>query len=168
MNPIAKQIISQFDLQPHPEGGFFKETYRSNGLIKSTCLESIFKGDRNYATSIYFLITSDAFSAFHKINQDETWHFYKGSSLTLHMISPKGIYSSVAIGNNFENGEVPQFTVLAQHYFAAEVTAKDQFAFLGCTVAPGFDFNDFHLPTHKELSERFPTHQEVISRLTRT
>ena len=97
----AKEIINHFNLQKHPEGGYFKEVYRSKGAILEDNLAEYFEGNRNYCTSIYFLLTSDKFSAFHKINQDEIWHFYKGSSLKLHMISPEGVYSFVNIGNDF-------------------------------------------------------------------
>ncbi len=162
----AKQIINKFNLTQHPEGGYFKETYRSKGIIENKSLGSNFIGDRNYSTSIYFLLTSENFSAFHKINQDETWHFYLGTTLKLHMISPEGDYSFVLIGNDVIQNEVPQFVVPAQYWFAAEIIQQNSFAFTGCTVAPGFDFNDFVLPKRKALIELFPQHREIISRLT--
>jgi predicted cupin superfamily sugar epimerase len=162
----AKDLINLYDLKSHPEGGFFKETYRSKGEIKSENLGANFEGNRNYCTSIYFLLTSEKFSAFHKINQDEIWHFYRGSTLHLHMISPEGKYSKVLIGNDFEKGEVPQFTVPAHYYFAAEVVHKNAFAFTGCTVSPGFDFRDFSLPSCEELSLEFPEHIKLIKQLT--
>lgn len=163
----AEEIINFFDLKEHPEGGFFKETYRSLGKISQENLDDEIVGNRNYATSIYFLLSSEKFSAFHKINQDETWHFYKGSCLKIHLISPEGAYSFVLIGNDYKLGEVPQFTVPAKHYFAAEVIEKDAFSFVGCTVSPGFDFRDFYLPSCKELSKKFEEHQEIINKLTR-
>lgn len=162
----SKEIIHYFDLQKHPEGGYFKEVYRSEGEILSENLDTNFIGNRNYCTSIYFLLTSDKFSAFHKINQDEIWHFYKGSSLKLHMISPDGNYSFVIIGDDFKNDEKFQFTVPAHFYFAAEVIKKEAFSFVGCTVSPGFDFRDFVLPTCKDLLRKFPKHSEVIKKLT--
>jgi len=161
-----QQLIEKFDLQKHPEGGYFKETYRSEGKIENKNLPNYFTGDRNYSTSIYFLLTSESFSAFHKINQDETWHFYLGTTLKLHMISPEGEYSFIHVGNDILNDEVPQFVVPAQYWFAAEVIQKDSFAFTGCTVAPGFDFSDFVLPTRKDLIEVFPQHKEIITKLT--
>lgn len=162
----AKDIIDKLNLAEHPEGGYYKETHRSKGKIKGINLPNEFNGDRNYSTCIYFLLTSDRFSSFHKINQDETWHFYKGSTLKLHMISPEGIYSFVYIGNDLFNEEHPQFTVPAQYWFAAEVIDSNSFAFTGCTVAPGFDFDDFVLPNRKDLLMLFPQHYEVITRLT--
>lgn len=162
----VQQIITRFNLTEHPEGGYFKEAYRSNGIIQNEHLSPEFVGDRNYSTSIYFLLTSNKFSAFHKINQDETWHFYKGSTLKLHMISPDGDYSFVMIGNNLEQDEQPQFVVPAGYWFAAEVLKEKSYAFTGCTVAPGFDFKDFVLPKREELIQLFPQYSEIITRLT--
>ena len=162
----AQQLITKFDLTEHPEGGFYKETYRSNGIIHNTNLSDNFIGDRNYSTCIYFLLTTEKFSAFHKINQDEIWHFYKGATLQLHMISPDGAYSFVHIGNKIEDNEIPQFIVPAGYWFAAEVLSPNSYSFVGCTVAPGFDFNDFVLPKRKELIALFPTHSEIITKLT--
>ncbi len=162
----ATEIINHFNLATHPEGGYFKEVYRSKGKILSEKLGDEFDGNRNYCTSIYFLLISDKFSAFHKINQDEIWHFYKGTALKLHMISPEGNYSFIRIGANFSNGEIPQFTVPAHYYFAAEVLEKDSFSFVGCTVSPGFDFRDFVLPSCKKLSKEFPNLAKIIEKLT--
>ena len=162
----AKELVKHFKLEKHPEGGYFKEVYRSDGIITSANLTHDFVGDRNYATSIYFLLTSDSFSAFHKINQDEIWHFYTGSTLKIHLISPDGTYSFVLVGNDFKKGEVPQFTVPAHYYFAAEVLAENSFAFVGCSVSPGFDFRDFTLPSFETLAAEFPNHKEIIKRLT--
>lgn len=162
----AKEIINHFNLVKHPEGGYFKEVYRSKGEILSDNLPEKFIGNRNYCTSIYFLLTSNTFSAFHKINQDEIWHFYKGSPIKLHLISPDGDYSFVMIGDKFKKNEVFQFTVPAHYYFAAEVLEKDSFSFVGCTVSPGFDFSDFVLPSYDELVKEFPKHAQIIKRLT--
>lgn len=162
----AEEIIRQFNLQEHPEGGYFKETYRSKGIIPNSILDSSFEGDRNICTGIYFLLTSEKFSAFHKVNQDEMWHFYKGAPLKLHMISTKGEYSFVIIGNNLKKGQIPQFTVNGGDWFAAEVIDQNSFSFVGCTVAPGFDFKDFELPTAGRLISQFPQHTEIINSLT--
>lgn len=162
----AKEIIKHFDLQGHPEGGYFKENYRSKGEILSEDLGGNFEGNRNYCTSIYFLLTSEKFSAFHKISQDEIWHFYTGTTLKLHKISPEGEYSFMMIGDDFKNGEIPQYTVPAHHYFAAEVLENDSFSFVGCTVSPGFDFRDFVLPSCAVLLKEFPEHSDIIAQLT--
>lgn len=162
-----QSIIQKLDLEPHPEGGYYKETYRSEGIIKNENLTSEFKGDRNYCTSIYFLLTSDNFSAFHKINQDEMWHYYKGTPIKLHIISSEGIYSNVIIGNNIEDGEFPQFVVKAKDWFAAEVLNPNTYSLVGCTVSPGFDFRDFKLAQRNQLAKLFPDHKALIKKFTR-
>tara|TARA_R110002073_G_scaffold306012_5_gene475185 strand:+ start:29918 stop:30415 length:498 start_codon:yes stop_codon:yes gene_type:complete len=162
----AKEIIELFNLQEHPEGGYFSETYRSSEVISNNELGEKYQGDRNHSTSIYFLLTSEKFSAFHKINQDEIWHYYKGAPLKLHIISKEGNHSFVMIGNDFEKGEVPQYVVKGGDWFAAEVLEEDSYTLVGCTVAPGFDFADFVLPKRKVLIELFPKHKEIIKTLT--
>nr|WP_299175705.1 cupin domain-containing protein [uncultured Allomuricauda sp.] len=161
-----KFLISKFNLKPHPEGGYFSETYRSEGQIPASTLPSAYSGNRNFSTAIYFLLTSDTFSAFHRINQDEIWHFYSGSPLKLYLISDKGEYSEQNIGSDFSDGQTPQFTVPGGYWFAAKTINPDSFSFVGCTVAPGFDFDDFVLPKRDELIAKFPKHQEIIKRLT--
>ncbi len=162
----AKKIIKSLQLQPHPEGGFFKETYRSQGAISVDSLGEDFSEKRSYSTCIYFLLTSDSFSAFHRIKQDEIWHFYKGSPIKLHIISEDGNYKKIIIGNHLEKGELPQYVVQAKDYFAAEVINPNDFTLVGCTVAPGFDFNDFELPSREDLVSRFPQHIQIIKHLT--
>ena len=162
-----EELIEKLQLEKHPEGGYFKETYRSEILLPKSVLPSEFTSSRNASTCIHFMLTSDEFSAFHKVNQDEAWHFYLGETITLHMISPEGEYSQVSIGNDFSQNETPQFVVTAQHWFAAEIKTEDSFALVGCTVAPGFDFDDFELAEPKELQQIFPQHKEIIEKLTR-
>jgi predicted cupin superfamily sugar epimerase len=163
----AEKIAEILDMQPHPEGGYYKETYRSEGSISEVDLDYNIEGKRNYCTGIYFLLTSESFSAFHRINQDEMWHFYKGSSLNLHIISKNGEYSHVIIGNDLEKGEVPQFVVKARDWFASEVADGGHYALVGCTVSPGFDFRDFELPKRDFLISKFPQHSDLITKLTR-
>jgi len=162
----AQEIIEYYNLKKHPEGGFYKEMYRSNGKILSKNLPSNFQGNRNFCTSIYFLLTSEKLSAFHKINQDEIWYFYAGSSVKIHIISPQGKYTTVIVGQDFREQEHFQYTVLANHYFAAEVVLENSYSFVGCTVSPGFDFRDFNLPSRKSLSEEFPEHSKIIKQFT--
>lgn len=160
-------IIRKLNLQPHPEGGYFKETYRSSGFIKEVELGGDFSGDRNYCTAIYFLLTSEAFSAFHKINQDEIWHFHQGAPLKIHMISPDGHYSHVIMGSCITDGEALQFVVPAKYWFAAEVLNKNNYSLVGCTVSPGFDFRDFDLAKRSQLTELFPEHEKLVQKFTR-
>lgn len=162
----SAEIVEKLKLQPHPEGGYFRETYRSKGIIPLSALEHDFTGDRNYSTGIYFLITAGNFSAFHRIVQDEMWHFYKGDPMQLHIIHPDGNYECVTVGNDLSSGQAPQYTVIGGSWFASEVKPGGQFSLMGCTVAPGFDFADFEMPSRTELTQRFPQHKDLITKLT--
>ncbi len=166
MNEL-EEIIEKLDLKPHPEGGYFRETYRSLGEIKSENLDKAYSGDRNFSTCIYFLLTSENLSAFHRIKQDEIWHFYQGSPIKLHTISQTGEHRSYIIGNDILNGETPQLIVNGGDWFAAEVINENDFSLVGCTVSPGFSFEDFELPARKDLVEIFPEHEELITKFTR-
>jgi hypothetical protein len=167
MQNNVEQLISLLNLSPHPEGGYFKETYRSESKIPYTFKDLENPSERNVSTCIYFLLTSDTFSAFHRIRQDEIWHFYSGSTIELHTISPKGAHNVVSIGQNVVKGQVPQYVVSAGDWFAAKVTDENSYSLLGCTVAPGFDFADFHLAKQDELSTLFPEHRSLIEKFTR-
>ena len=167
MQEKIEKLKSQLQLEAHPEGGFYKETYRSKGHIAQAHLGEPFEGDRNYSTGIYFLLTAGNFSAFHKIHQDEMWHFYDGFPIRLHVITPSGTYFSQLIGRNINQGELPQFVVEAECWFASEVAHEQPYSLVGCTVSPGFDFRDFEMAKRGELIEKFPNHKEIIKRLTR-
>lgn len=162
----AKYWVEKLKLQEHP-GGFFKETYRAEESISQSALPPRFSGDRAFSTAIYYLLNRDDFSAFHRIRQDELWHFYYGSSLTIHVISEAGSYSTITMGNNIESGETLQAVVSRGAYFAAEVDDKESFSLTGCTVAPGFEFQDFEMAERENLVSKFPDHEEIIVRLTR-
>lgn len=162
------KLAKLLDLAPHPEGGFFKEVFRSKATISKSELGSDFSGDRNVVTNIYFLLTSENFSAFHRIKQDELWHFFEGSGITVHCIDANGLYSKIKLGNSLEEGEVYQSVVPAGCWFASEVSEPDSYALVGCTVAPGFDFDDFELADRKKLIAAFPQHSSIIENLTRS
>lgn len=166
MKKSIDKIINTLDLKPHPEGGYFKETYRSLGEINEDSLGENYKGKRNYSTCIYFLLTSNNFSALHRIRQDEIWHFYDGSPIRLHIISKLGIHRDHVIGRDLDKGEVPQFIVPGGCWFAAEVINNNTYSLVGCTVSPGFSFKDFELKTRRELVSLFPHNEEIIARLT--
>ena len=163
----ADYFIRHLNLQPHPEGGFFKETYRSSGFIPLHCLPAAFHGDRFYSTAIYFLLQQNDFSAFHRIASDECWHFYEGGPLLIHVIDKEGNYSCTRLGRKPDEGEVLQFVVPAQSWFASEPAPGSGFSLVGCTVAPGFDFVDFEMAKAKELSKVYPQYQILIQRLCR-
>jgi hypothetical protein len=162
----AADYVEHLDMQTHPEGGWYKETYRSEGAIPSSVLNG-FDGDRSFATGIYFLLTSENFSAFHRIKSDEMWHFYDGDGLTVHEIKPNGEYTEHKLGLNLKNGEQPQLVIGANSWFASEVKKGGTWCLVGCTVSPGFDFQDFELAERNVLRGLFPNWAVLIDRLTR-
>jgi len=163
----SKSWIEKLGLIKHPEGGWYKEVYKSDELIKKEHLPERFSGERHHSTSIYFLLRSGEHSAFHRIKSDEIWHYYKGSAITIHMINNTGEYSCVKLGKNADKGEVFQFTVPHSTWFAAEVSKPDSFALVGCTVSPGFHFDDFEMGGREVLTTLYPQHKEILSRLTK-
>lgn len=163
----VETLVKELELLPHPEGGFYKETYRSKGVISNSCLSPDFKGDRNMATGIYFLIEKGNFSALHKIKSDETWHFYYGDALEVIEINEHGKLTTTQIGNNLQNGETFQYTVKANTWFGSRVSSNGNFSLVGCTVYPGFDFNDFELADRDILINTFPHLKNLITELTR-
>lgn len=165
MQLTVQQLIEQFDLLPHPEGGYYKETYRSPEAISKQALPDRFAGERYYSSAIYFLLEKDNFSAFHRIQSDECWHFYAGDTLWVHMIAPNGELTTIQLGN--QPGTVYQYVVPAGYWFASETAAGGNFSFVGCTVAPAFDFTDFELADGEKLSQQFPQHGTLIQRLCR-
>lgn len=162
-----EQIVDRLQLKPHPDGGYYKETYRSSGGIDNAGLEEGYEGDRNYSTCIYFLLTSDSFSLFHRIRQDEIWHFYDGSPINLHTISPNGQHTEHIIGRAFDKGQVPQLVVSGGDWFVTEVMEEGAYSLVGCTVSPGFNFEDLVLADRQDLISKFPIHQGLITRFTR-
>lgn len=161
-------LVRELNLLPHPEGGYYRETYRSPGVIPDFDLGNGQSSQRNYSTAIYFLLTQGNFSAFHRIRQDEVWHHYQGNAIRLHMIDPLGQYTEVLVGNDIEKGQHPQYMVPAGYWFASEVEEGGHYALTGCTVAPGFDFADFELANADQLINRWPQYRELIQRLTRS
>ena len=159
--------IEKLKLTPHPEGGFFRENYRSSESITKANLPERFNSARSFSTSIYFLLAENDFSAFHKIKQDEIWHFYAGSPLAVHIIDKEGNYSKQLIGNNFSKNELPQFVVPKDSWFASCVEDGKEYALVGCTVSPGFDFDDFELANRDLLVKKYPNHKNIITKLTR-
>ena len=163
----AQEIIDRLALQPHPEGGHFRESYRSEQVIASQETPGKFPGGRSFATAVYFLLHGDDFSALHRIRSDEIWHFYQGSSLTICSIDPTGALWRDRLGSDIIAGERPQVVVRAGSWFGAFLHDSSSYALLGCTVAPGFDFRDFEMGRRDRLLSEFPHHADLIRRLTR-
>lgn len=163
----AQELISHLNLSRHPEGGWFCETYRSTELLSSQSLPQRFGGPRVFSTAIYFLLEAGDISALHRIKSDEIWHFYAGSQLLIHTIETDGSYQRLHLGADPASGEQYQTVVRAGCWFGAEPSGG-QFALVGCTVSPGFDFADFEMADRQQLSARYPQHAELIMKMTRS
>jgi predicted cupin superfamily sugar epimerase len=167
MSKPAQYWIDKLSLIPHPEGGYYRETYRSDLSIAKQALPSEFTGPRLLSTAIYFLLEGDNFSAFHRLRSDELWHFYAGSPIVVHVIEPAGSYSEIHLGSDPDAGEVLQAVVKAGRWFASRVKDSKTFALAGCTVSPGFDFEDFEMGKREDLVRLYPQHRKLIELLTR-
>lgn len=152
----AQILIDKLELIPHPEGGFYKETYRSEKEV----------GNRNVKTAIYFLITSKNISRFHRIKSDEIWYYHAGSPLSVHTLTLENGHQIHKVGMDIESGEQPQFLVSANTIFGSSLEEEDTFSFVSCSVAPGFDFADFELFTMDDLLPEYPKFEEVIRKMT--
>ncbi len=161
----ADYWIDKLNLQPHPEGGYFSETYRSDEKVKVDSLPDRYSSDRNFGTSIYFLLTTESVSNFHRLASYEIWHFHAGGSGLIHMISKDGTLNSKRIGDNMEAGDSLQVIIPRGCWFAAEVIAGD-YILVGCTVSPGFEFEDFELAKRSDLIQKYPDFEKLIQRFT--
>lgn len=166
MNPLQQRLIDELALIPHPEGGYYRETYRDPARIK----RATDGADRSASTAIYYLLSDGAHSAWHRIQSDEAWHFYAGDVLNVHVLPPDGGLITHRLGNPlFQPGTVFQAVVPAGCWFAAErVSGAAGYALAGCTVAPGFEFSEFELADRTELdrlASSHPRHAALITRL---
>ena len=160
-----KQWISNLKLMPHPEGGYYRELYRSDEIIPKDALHERFNGERALSTSIYYLLEGNQFSAFHKIKSDEIWHFYDGCSINLILIFRDGSVKNLKLG--ITENETPQIIIPKNTWFAAHPIDKKSYSLVGCTVSPGFDFNDFELAERDKLIKIFPQHRDLIIQFTK-
>ncbi|MDO9377172.1 MAG: cupin domain-containing protein [Ferruginibacter sp.] len=164
---LVKDLVARFNLLPHPEGGYYRENYRAIETIPRIALPKRYKGDRHYSTAIYFLLEQGNYSAFHRIQSDECWHFYAGDCLLIHVIHLNGRLETIRLGADFNQGEVFQAVVPAGVWFASEPATGSEYALVGCTVAPGFDFSEFELADREQLSKQYPQHHTLIQCLCR-
>lgn len=164
----AEDYIQHFELLPHPEGGYYREMYRSQEVHSVGNLPSRFEGDRHFLTSIYFLIKRDLPSHFHRIKSDEIWYFHDGGAVFVHVLHPNGRYELICLGKNLGANQQLQACVPAGSWFAAECDVTDEigFALVSCAVAPGFDFSDFEMGETVPLQRQFPAHYDLIQRLS--
>jgi uncharacterized protein len=157
MNPTT--LIQTLQLQPHPEGGFYRETYRSGQLM------TVNGSNRNVSTAIYFLLENKNRSRFHRIKSDELWFFHQGQPLEIVSIVD-GHLQKIILGSDVMNGQSLQAVIPANTWFAAKVKDGSGFSLVSCAVAPGFDFADFELANSEELIRQFPDLKEEIVEFT--
>lgn len=159
MTNTAQYFIGQLQMEAHPEGGYFKSTFRADEQLSRT------QGERPLFTSIYFLLESNDISHLHRLQSDELWYYHGGSALMVHIIHPNGDYEAKKLGLNIEAGEVPQVLVPKHAIFGSSVDEPDTFGLVGCLVSPGFDFADFELFTKADLLELYPQHEHMIRKM---
>ncbi len=159
-------IIEALGLTPHPEGGYYRETYRSDLSLPAGSLPA-HSGQRCASTAIYYLLTPETFSAMHRVASDELFHFYAGDAVEMLMLHPDGRGEQVVIGNDLAKGQRPQIGVPAGAWQGCRLVPGGRFALMGCTVAPGFEFDDFTMARREELLAAYPTWGDAIVALTR-
>ncbi len=154
----AKEWVSKLELEPHPEGGFYKRIYASDHKIQTT------SGERSVVTSIHYLLEGHDYSAWHRIKSDELWYFHGGEALTIHMLHPTGQLVSKTL-----NSENLMQAVPANAWFCSELAEPKEtnFVLVSCVVAPGFDFEDFEMGDAEDLVSLYPQHRDMICRLCR-
>ena len=157
----AQDLIDRLRLAPHPEGGYYRETYRAADGIRAPG----FDGPRSISTAIYYLLAAGDRSMLHRIKSDEAWHFYAGGPLLIVALSPDGVLTETRLGSDVARGEIPQHIVPAGHWFGACPAEGSAYSLVGCTVAPGFDFADFEMSSRAALIAAFPQHADWIERL---
>jgi len=161
----AEEIIKLLDLKPHPEGGFFRETYRSNEGISASALPPRYGEDRDFGTAIFYMLTPGTFSAMHRIRSDEIFHFFLGDPATMLQLHPDGHGEIIALGHDIEAGQRLQVIVPRGVWQGMFLNDGGQFALMGTTVAPGFDFRDFEIGDRQALIKEFPKYAQLIKRL---
>lgn len=159
MHPAAEELVRRLGLAPHPEGGFYRETWRSPQRVEGHPAGS--RGEHGHLLPS----AGGTFGALHRVSSDEVWHHCDGDPVDPHLLDDTA-HRVVRLGGDIRGGEVPQYVVPAGVWHAA-VPRGERFALCGCTVAPGFEFADFEMPSHTELLARFPSHADVVMRLTR-
>ena len=162
MDPELAALIARLDLRPHPEGGWYRETFRDVRTVRADG----FDGPRSASTAIYFLLAEGNFSALHRIPSDEVWHHYAGGDVEVTALSPDGSRRTLVVGHHAPDAS-PQAVVAAGDWFGARVAKGGRWALVGCTVAPGFEFSDLELADRAALMASYPAHAEIIAALTR-
>jgi uncharacterized protein len=159
--------IEHLQLSRHPEGGYFRRTYQASEVMGKAHLPGRFQGARVFSTAIYYLLPGGEVSRFHRLKADELWHFHWGSALTLYIIERAGALVEKLLGAAPERGEAFQAVIPAGDWFGAVVEDPASFSLVGCTVAPGFEYQDFELADRQALLATYPQHRWIIERLAR-
>ncbi len=157
----ANYWVSHLQLTPHPEGGFYKETYRSTKQV----LRNPPAGLKQACTSIYYLLSGGDFSGFHRIESDEIWFFHKGAPLNIHVIDANGVLTTAELSDR-DSGNL-QVVVEAGQWFSAELPGAEGYVLVSCAVAPGFDFAEFKMARKADMAKQYPQHKDLINRLCR-
>jgi uncharacterized protein len=166
MSPDCQRWINHLKLTKHIEGGYFSEVYQSKLLLNISQLPENFTAPRHCCTHIYFLLEKNQFSALHRIKSDELWHFYAGDPLVVYEIDINGKLTKHLLGQNPEKHQL--FTnVKAGSWFGARLHENEEYALVGCTMSPGFDYADFELADKNILTRQFPQHTALIESLCR-
>ncbi len=165
--PTAAEIIEALGLVPHPEGGYFVETWRAVERLDERALPARYRGPRAYGTAIYYLLTPEGFSALHRLHTDEVWHHHAGAEVEMLLLAADGNARTARLGRDLRAGARPQVVVPAGTWQGARVVPGGEWALCGCTMAPGFDGADFVLGRRAELRQAFPAHAAVIEAWTR-
>ena len=159
--PTKNDYVTQLNLTPHPEGGWYRQVYHS----AKTTYDQTSLASRYEYTSIYFLLDGSSPSHLHRLLHDEVWYFHDGAPILVHCFYPNGFYEVVKLGRDIAAGEVLQFRVPAGTIFGSEVADPASFGLVSCAVAPGFDYHDFELFTQADLLAKYPDQKAVIKRL---
>jgi len=167
MKYTAQQIIDALGLQPHPEeGGYFAETHRSLEMIPKGALPDRYDGDRCCGTAIYYLLTPDTFSHMHILKTDEIFHFYMGDPCEMVQLHPDGSGEIITFGSDILEGQTPQLLVPGGTWQGMWLKEGGEYALMGCTVSPGFEYVDYSHGSREELTRQYPDFSEAIRRLT--
>jgi predicted cupin superfamily sugar epimerase len=165
--PTAEELIALLRLQPHPrEGGYFRETYRSGDVLPAAALPPHYRGQRCAGTAIYYLLTPNTCSALHRLGSDEIFHFYLGGPVRMLQLFPDGQGKEIILGPDLLQGQSVQVVVPRGVWQGSVLEPGGDFALLGCTVAPGFEYADYESAGRADLLARYPDFKELITRLT--
>lgn len=168
----AAELKKLLKLEPHPrEGGWFRQTWRSDDTIPADLLAARYAAGRDRGraagTAIYYLLEPDNFSEMHRLQSDEVFHFYLGDSVEMLQLLPNGTGRKVILGRDLAAGQQVQTTVSQGVWQGSRLVPGGQFALLGCTVSPGFEYEDYQSGSRAELTQGWPEWAEVIAKLTR-